>query len=415
MTVSEKLFIACIRDTDTETLAKIQTAWIDIKELKQYRYITDYLRDFGEVPPVVEFTGKFKLDESMAPSKPNHYLEELKERFILTVLAENVPGIMTKLAKDPKKGLSQLRTIVGSLEITDHVTKDIRYDQDTKKRYEEYLLKMANKGVTHLSTGSEFLDKYWFGYRKADLVTIGGRAGMGKTWLIVLLCILLEAVLTEEHGDILFISNEMPEDEIAERFDSVRFKLPYAKFLGGLLSRAEQARYKLGLEKLEKQGSRIVFVYNCATLQELESKINLYKPSKVFIDGSYLMESQLKEGWEKIVTITRGLKRIAKNTETPITNTTQLKKGSGKATTNKLDGQDEFAYGSSFMQDSDIGIRMFQNADMVYDGTVGLDHVKGRRLPPDLNLQFMFNLELMNLAIIEGEEDATPVAPPVTF
>jgi hypothetical protein len=223
-------------------------------------------------------------------------------------------------------------------------------------------------------------------------------------------------VLPDDAGDILFVSNEMPEDEIMERFDSVRFKLPYGKFLAGELDRGEMARYKRGLQKLARNGSRIVFIYNCNTLEELETKIGLYKPSIVFLDGSYLMESQLNEGWEKIVHITRNLKRMSKNHTTPIINTTQLKRGAGKANHgNNLDGQDEFAYGGSFLQDSDIAVRMFQDKHMIYDEQIGIDHVKGRRLPKGLDIRFELRLDVMTLKIVEGEEEEEPIRPVVTF
>lgn len=762
MTAAERFFIACLRDEDNETLSKMQVHWIDTKELKQYRYITDYIRDYGENPPLKDFTDKFGHDKASAPSKPKHYLGELTERYLYTALAERMPGIMSGAKKDVKKAINLIKEMIGDIDVTDHTTKDIRYDSGTTERFDEYMGKKKNNGITYMSTGSEFLDKYWHGYRKADLITIGGRAGAGKclgfgteilmddfilkkvqdvkvgdklmgpdgkdrnvlsissgveqmywinqvngiryrvneshilslkvptiktiretigvrkrkylgstttwetvnisvkeylqksdkwknqvkgyksygmefpalsvpidpyflglwlgdghsrelcitnidmpllgycadyaetfggelkrtndpivyrmkgckkladefrelkliknrfavvkgdkhiplsylknsrevrlkllagivdsdgsrsglnsyeitfknktlfdgtvqlarslglfvsiatkevkgtiyhrmhisgntieipvllerkkcterlqikdvlhtgvtvekdtvdiyygftidgdhlfclsdftvthnTWLLILLTLLLEPVVPEEFGDILFVSNEMPEDEIAERFDTVRFRLPYGKFLSGGLNRAEEARYKLGLQRLAKRGSRIVFAYNCNTLEDLESKIHLYKPSIVFVDGSYLMEGKLQEGWEKIVAITRGLKRIAKDTSTPIVNTTQLKRGSGKGTSSKLDGQDEFAYSGSFIQDSDIAIRMFQDKDMIWDGVVGLDHVKGRRLPPELQLIFELNLEVMKLSILEKEEDTVPVAPVVEY
>ena len=72
--------------------------------------------------------------------------------------------------------------------------------------------------------------------------------------------------------------------------------------------------------------------------------MGLYQPSAVFVDGSYLMESKMQEGWEKIVYITRNLKRLAKNFKTPIINTTQLKRGSSTTASQfSMAGMEDFA------------------------------------------------------------------------
>ena len=121
------------------------------------------------------------------------------------------------------------------------------------------------------------------------------------------------------------------------------------------------------------------------------------------------MESRQTEGWEKIAYITRNLKRIAKSFKTPIINTTQLRRGSGKTGSKfALDGQDDFAYGSSFVQDSDIAIRMFQTADMKYNELVGLEVVKGRRAPAGTTLTFQNDLSNMVHSITKPVEKHKP-------
>lgn len=420
MTTAEKLFLSIIKTGDVESMGKIKTDWIDVKEMKQYRYILDHFKTVGVLPPETDFIDKFDIEPTRIVSKPVMYLKELRERYVFTSLAENIPGIMTGVKKGAVKALDQLRELIGNLEVEDHEARDMRYDA-VDSRLADYTRRKLTKGVTHLSAGLEVLDKYWYGYGKADLITIAGRAGLGKTWMLIFLALKLADTLTEDQGDVLFISNEMPEDEIADRFDAVKFKLPYAKFLKGELSRVIEAKYRKGLERLKARGSKITFVYNCNTLEMLRAKIDLYKPSAVFIDGSYLMLSKRASELEKIMEITRGLKRTAKDTGTPIVNTTQLRKGTGKSKASTLDGQDELAYGGSYIQDSDLVLRMFQNTDMVYENVIGLDHVKGRRLPPNLTLYLKLNLDGDGIQITEDEDSSPeddempPPAPPAIY
>lgn len=416
MTAAEKLFIACLRGKDSKVLSLIQRKWLDGSEVKQYKFIMEYYRDYGEVVGLKTFCAKFKLDASEADARPVHYLNDLKERFIFASLSEKTPRILKDLKEDPREGLHRLQELVVTLAVDAVESRDTLYSDDIESRKKDYEERMKSMGVTYLSMGAPDLDKTFFGYRKQDLITIGGRAGAGKSWLLCFLVYLLERAiidkeeLTEEtFGDILFITNEMGEEEIKERLDCIRFRLPYKSFLEGTLSAREQGRYYKGLEKLKEEKSKIRIVYSCSTIDELATQIGLYQPSAVFIDGSYLMEPGREEGWEKIVYVTRNLKRLAKNTKTPIINTTQLKRGSSKSSSKfALDGQDDFAYSSSYSQDSDIAIRMFQDADMKFHDIVGCEVVKGRRVVSGTTLMFQNDLEAMLQSITLPAEDAKP-------
>ena len=119
----------------------------------------------------------------------------------------------------------------------------------------------------------------------------------------------------------------------------------------------------------------------------------------------------MAEGWERIVYITRNLKQIAKNFKVPIINTTQLKRGSSKSGSKfSLDGQDDFAYSSSYSQDSDIAIRMFQDADMKFHDLIGCEVVKGRRVIGGTTLIFQNDLNNMVQSItLPADEPVEPV------
>ncbi len=416
MTAAEKLFIACLRGKDSKVLSLIQRKWLDGSEVRQYKFIMEYYRDYGEVVGLKTFCSKFKLDASEADARPAHYLNDLKERFIFASLSEKTPRILKDLKEDPRDGLHRLQELVATLAVDAVESRDTLYSDDIESRKKDYEERMKSMGVTYLSMGAPDLDKTFFGYRKQDLITIGGKGGQGKTWLMCFLVHLLERAIIEKEelteetfNDILFITNEMGEEEIKERLDCIRFRLPYKSFLEGTLSAREQGRYYKGLEKLKEEKSKIRIVYSCSTIDELATQIGLYQPSAVFIDGSYLMEPGREEGWEKIVYVTRNLKRLAKNTKTPIINTTQLKRGSSKSSSKfALDGQDDFAYSSSYSQDSDIAIRMFQDADMKFHDIVGCEVVKGRRVISGTTLMFQNDLESMLQSITLPAEDAKP-------
>lgn len=764
MTQAEALIVACLKANDSKTLSAIQKDWLEGKERRQYQQVMDYFRTEGELMGVKAFCSKYALSEYDVDSKPMFYLNQLRERYIFAQISDRVPRILTGVKDNPREKLEQLQELVSTLASDTTGNNDILYSDDTNARIAEYNKRMESLGVTYLSMGSTDMDKLFYGYRKQDLITIGGRAGQGKclgkgtkvlmydlstknvedvkvgdqlmgpdgtprnvlsisqgreqmywvrqhkgmdyrvneshilslkfprrknlretvnverrccgsettwethnlsvreylkkgstfkkeakgyksygmdfedsilpfdpyflgvwlgdgtsreltvtsfdlpiirflqgyskafggilqeepsqkglyrmkgcselrkkmdelhliknrfkedkgykhiprefiktsrenrlkllaglidtdgymgfnsfeitlvsktlsddikllcrtlgfyvtqsvkmingvkyyrcniqgegldevpvklkrkqagvrrqiknvlhtgitlekdivddyygftidgdhlfcledftvthnTWLLCFMAHLLDLVISEYEkvhetklGDILFISNEMGEEEIMERLDCIRFRLPYAKFLSGTLSEDDFSRYKKGLRRLRKGKSHIRILYSCMTLDELTTNMGLYQPSAVFVDGSYLMEPKLQEGWEKITFVTRNLKRLAKSFRCPILNTTQLKRKAGVRSSGKtLEGQDDFAYANSFVQDSDIAFRMYQDADMKFHDVVGVEVVKGRRVPAGTSLIFENNLDKMiqSLTVLEEEEGIT--------
>lgn len=763
MTAGEELFVACLKRKDQKTLSLVQRKWLDGSEVRQYKFLMEYYRSHGELVGVKAFCEKFSLDASSVDSKPTYYLNQLKDRFIFATMTENLPRILKGMKDDPRAKLSEIQSIVGGLAVDAVEAKDTLYSDDTEERITEYEERVKSKGVTYLSMGAEDMDKVFYGYRRQDLITIGGKAGQGKclgkgtkvlmydlstknvedvkvgdqlmgpdgtprnvlsiargreqmywvrqvkgmdyrvneshilslrypnekiykktidgkrvvdriettwethnlsvkdylsktphyrklakgyksygmtfpdtelpfdpyflgvwlgdgtsreltvtsfdlpiirylqsysktfggelteepsnkgmwrmkkcsalrkrmndlhlikngtslekgykhiplefiktsrenrlkllagiidtdgymdnnsfevtfaskilsddlkllcrtlgfyvtqsekiingttyykcniqgagvedvpvllerkkaserkqiknvlhtgitlekdivddyygftidgdhlfcledftvthnTWFIVFLAYLLDRVLSdkeeesgEKAGEILFITNEMGEEEIKERLDCLRFKLPYKSFLEGTLTEREKKRYYEGLKKLEDSKSHIRLIDGCQTIDELSTFIGLYSPAVVFVDGSYLMRSDAKEGWEKITELTRGLKRLAKSFKVPIVNTTQLKRGASKSASSfALDGQDDFAYSSSYSQDSDIAIRMFQDADMKFHDLVGAEVVKGRRVVSGTTLIFQNDLDAMCHSVTLPPEAAAP-------
>lgn len=414
MTAGEQLLVACLKRKEQKIISLIQRKWLDGVEVRQYKFVMDYYREHGELVGVKTFCDKFKLDAAEVDSRPAFYLNNIKERFIFATLSDNVPSILKGVKEDPREKLYELQSLIATLAVDAVESKDVLYSEDTLTRIKEYEERMKTLGVTYLSMGSDDMDSVFYGYRKQDLITIGGKAGQGKSWLLVFLVYLLERVLTEKaevtgetFGDILLITNEMGEEEIIERLDCIKFRLPYESFMKGTLTDREKKRYYRGLETLGKTRSKIRVVYSCQTIDELSTLIGLYQPSAVFIDGSYLMEGKMQEGWEKIVYITRNLKRIAKNFKVPIINTTQLKRGAGKSGSKMaLDGQDDFAYSNSYSQDSDIAIRMFQDADMKFHDLIGCEVVKGRRVVSGTTLIFQNDLTNMCHSITLPADEA---------
>lgn len=422
MTAGEKFFIACLVHSDIRTFSKVKKEWLDGVEVRQYRFIQSYLsKSGGELVGVKTFCDKFSLDSKEADSLPDYYFTALRDRYVFTVLADKIPPLLRGVKDAPIEKLTSLRSIISELSLDTSGEDNTLYSDDVSSRKEEYSGRVKTKGITYLSTGCPDMDSIVFGYRRQDLITIGGKSGQGKSWLLCYLAYCVEQVIQEKpdsdsYGDVLFVTNEMSSDEIKERLDCIRFRLPVESFNKGLLLPREKARYFRGLDSLKKNPSKIRIVDYCMTIDDLTTLIGVYQPSIVFLDGSYLMEPRLSETWEKIVYLTRNLKRCAKQFKIPIVNTTQLRRGSAKGASKlSSDGQDDFAYSSSYTQDSDIAYRMYSDPDMVFRDLIGLEIVKGRRTVPGTKLMFQNDLLHMSLSITIPLEESEPSKEIIDF
>jgi replicative DNA helicase len=405
MTVADKLFISALSKSNPNIISQVNKKWLDRAEIKKYVYIVDYMKESGELPGVRTFCDEFSLDKSAADSRPAYYLEKLKDRYVITELSEFLPEVLKRVDEDPNSLLQEIQEFVATLGRDDEKSTDVAYGENATERLREYLQKVDNGGVVDYSTGDEVLDKFFYGYRKKDLITIGGRAGSRKTFLLCFLALIASKVLPKNSGPILFVTNEISSTEISERMDCIENKLPWASFLEGKLSRGELKRYKEFLASLEKDRSKIIIVEDCYYLIDILTKIMVYKPAMVFIDGSYLLEPDEEEDWRKITKITRTLKRYAKKQDTPIINTTQMKRASGKGRkSSSFEAQDEFAFSNSYNQDSDLSFLIYQDKDMIYHHKFGLQVGKGRRVDPNKHLIFTCPLSTMNFGF-EIDED----------
>lgn len=404
MTIAEQLFISILKTKDSSSFAKIQKQWLDSSEIPLHSYIRDYYVENTELPGYKTFCKIHSLEYSDVDSKPSAYFKKLKERYVFSKVAEDTPTFLRKLKTDPMKILGDLKEFINEVSnsVEGFSSKDSLYSDNAEDRISEMQQRLLNKGITYLSMGDELLDSLFHGWHRNDLITIGGRAGVRKTWLLLYLVVLLDRVLSsmdsdyaEKYGEILFVSNEMGTEELVGRIDCINARISYSDYVSGELTRKQQSRFRKMLKGMHKSNIRII--YNCNTLMELESKIAIYNPCSVFVDGSYLMEPNEEEGHNKIIKITRGLKRISKSFAIPLANTTQLGRGKGTKKVSNFEAQDMFAFANSYSQDSDLAIVLYQNREMAFHDLVGAMIAKGRKIPPNTEVIFRCKLQSMDI------------------
>lgn len=385
MTAGESLFVKVVSERDTKALIVLDPEWLDGEEVAMYNFITGYFKEYSKLPSMRLFRDKFSIKVTTVEDSADYYLDELRDRHTYITLADSFPKLIKDAKKESINVLEKMAEIISQLRSTGKNAELTTYGEDTNTRIEDYEKRISARGITYLPSGDAFLDSLTFGYKETDLITIGGRPGTKKTWIIIYLALILDLVLDDYLKDrpILFVSNEIGVSELKDRMDCMRYKLCYTDFLKGNLDKRSKERYERGLKKTEK--SHIKITTKCRQLSDLELLVKLYKPSIIFVDGSYLMEPKMSTGWEKITFITQNLKAIALQNGVPVINTTQSRRrsgGSGKSKGPKtaLDAQDEFAFADSYSQDSDLAMILYPDTNTAWSNTILGMVAKGRSI-----------------------------------
>ena len=182
-------------------------------------------------------------------------------------------------------------------------------------------------GLTGIPTGYTKLDDMTSGWQKSDLVIIAGRPAMGKTSFALSLA---KNIAVDFRKPIAFFSLEMNNVQLVNRLISNVCEIEGKKILNGQLSRDEWERLDRNLRKLT---GAPVYIDDTPGLSvfELRTKARRLVREKhveiIMIDYLQLMNANgMKFGsrQEEVSTISRSLKGLAKELDSPIIALSQL-------------------------------------------------------------------------------------------
>lgn len=206
----------------------------------------------------------------------------------------------------------------------------INEPESTEDSAEEFSIKVDRlcRGESDsrvISTGYESLDKVIDGFRKSELVILGGRPGSGKTTLAMNLA----CNIARKHKNVLFFSLEMSAVELHER----------------LVTSLAEIRPQMGLDndsaqKLLEVSAKIRNILPLKiddraslTIEDIYSEVKKAKDSGkcdlVVVDHMSILKSKksFKSRYEEVSDVSRQLKIIAKEMDIPVLCLCQLNRG----------------------------------------------------------------------------------------
>jgi len=204
------------------------------------------------------------------------------------------------------------------------------YDEDfTAQRaaIEEMLLtRMDDPGrLRGISTGFSGIDYVTGGFQPEQYVVL---MGTPKSFKSATLLAMARAVHQQAKTP-LFIGYEMSNVEQTDRLLSLISGVGLTKIMNGTLNQKEYRAVQLALSQME---GMFPFVFStditaATTVGGVQAKVQNYQPDVVFVDGAYLMQSELDKvepgSAQAATSISRSLKRMAQAQKIPVVVTTQ--------------------------------------------------------------------------------------------
>jgi replicative DNA helicase len=244
-----------------------------------------------------------------------------------------------------------------------------RFDlQDTAKPIQEILRAVVDsidrrhqKGgeITGLSTGFNQLDKSTTGLHGGDLIVIAGRPSMGKTTFAMNI---VEAVAVNQNMPAAVFSLEMPADQLGERFTSSLSRVQFQSIRTGKIADEDWPKLTFAMGKYAESK---IFIDDSAGLSVLELKARSRRLKRehgiklIVVDYLQLMQADGENQTQRIGSISRGLKSLAKELNVPVIALSQLNR-SLEQRQNKRPMMSDLRDSGDIEQDADVIIFIYR-------------------------------------------------------
>lgn len=311
----------------------------------EFNFIYTHWRNTEQIPDIHTFLAKYPDFEVFKVGETEKYLiEALREQYIYNKIVPVLKEGDEKLRENSFEAIeymrSKLRDIAEQMDFL-HVGHNLAKDVDVRK--DDYLKRVAMKGLTGIPTGLEWLDDLTNGWQEEDFVMLGGYLGEGKSWLLLYF---LWAAWKRAKKKVLLISREMGKVLVGFRFDTWNGNFSNLGLMKGStelgkvdkniagkvvpidLSKDDYVKY---LDELKEEDNPDFMIYTNednaqCTFEDIENLIDIIKPDIVGIDQLSLIGTVQKFGTirERYIFLTRNFYRLTSRKKIPILVTGQI-------------------------------------------------------------------------------------------
>ena len=226
----------------------------------------------------------------------------------------------------------------------------------------ETLAQRSAGNIRCLSSGFVDIDRQLAGgFRPGNLIVLAARPGMGKTSL----ALNIAYQVAKKGSTSLFLSMEMPEQELADRLIAQAGSVYLSSVMDGKMEGESGDRIMCGVSVLDNI-PLVIDDQGALTLFEVASKARSVKRkyglSLLILDYLQLMSGDGDNRNQQIEQITRGLKALAKELDIPIIALSQLSRKCEERT-NKRPMNSDLRESGAIEQDADVILFVYRDEE----------------------------------------------------
>lgn len=338
-----------------------------------FRFLLEHWKNYGTAPDEAVVARTFPTYTWTNDPQPlSYFIDQIRLRREDTLYSEALNKVATVITdREEPKRVEKVRQILHDALVKARLEVSGTRDTDITSSYLDIITRLgdrrSNPGhLRGLPTGFHGLDYVTGGFQPEQFIVLTGVPKSGKSSVMLYM-----ALNVWRHGRIpLFVGFEMSNNEQEDRLSSMLSGVSLTKILNGTTTIPEFLKVSRSLKEL-KNGSPFFFssdITSATTVSGIQSKIQQYRPDVVFIDGVYLMDSELdprtapKGSPAALTDISRSIKRLAQTNRIPIVVTTQSLVSRSRGGLNLA----SIGYTSAFGQDADLvlGVERQENSNM---------------------------------------------------
>ena len=326
-------------------------------------FILDHFDNYNSFPDNAVLIEKFPdLDLKAKDVSLEYCLDIFRKQLIYRGAREVFLANQKLLPEDPEKAVANI--IAGLDTVTVGYSDGLFvYDSGNNIRLQNYLIKKEHRShglkILGIPSPLRVINTTGVGLLPGEVWSIYAKTGVGKSWL----CTKFTAIAVRYGYKTLFVSAEMPVEQVSLRLDVILGNMGGFKFTHDQLRRGEgldEEEYKRFLESIKNKN---LFICDSIeqteiTLPGLASLIRKHKPSLLVIDGIDLLSSGSSERqvWEKMHSLFYGIKRLCLNNKMVaiVTNQADINKGDDFSPPKK----GAVAFGQALIRASDVAFSM---------------------------------------------------------
>lgn len=274
--------LAALRETH-------ETFFVEADELNAFRWLREHVATYRTFPDPAVFLRNTGLQTIIVSQNLSYYMNEARKRALYNLMMEPFGQIRDAMeAQNPDAVATIARQMVqASAQFTDRSTF-VSIEAAMHLVVTEYDLAAANfGGMRGITSGWDYVDEQTNGWQSDDLISIVGRIGVGKTYVLLKL-----AYSAWRNGhSVLFNTNELGIRQLATRLFGMHTRVNPTLIRRGQLSTVMAGRIQeMASTMINGVPFNILAGGFKQSVETVGAVAEVTSPDIIFSDSSYLLE-----------------------------------------------------------------------------------------------------------------------------